>query len=371
MGFSGACIMNLLLSSFMFLFVSHVDSLRQHSLPDGPIILGYQNWGACDRNDTITAVTSGVNVVVWFAVNLVSSDGVASIVGGPDPDCMASVASEIDHLGLETVHLISIGGWDAPHPDSSFSGQEYFDAFSSWNQALPRSFDGFDWDLEGNDDVESPWNMFSATTLNQMVDMSLAAKTDGYIVTLVPAQSYLDVSSSEFSLSLLNAYDDWHPEFAYHGFNVYAYLIAVCPSGTFDLVTIQLYESWSRADQVILNGGNQSAQNTQAYLREWWADLAAGWEVDFGSGVDLRVNGVVSIVVPPSQLIVGLSRGDAEGKSAFIWPEDCGSAFMETPVLNRPRGFGFWNIVSEGDSVNGTNATLAFSPTLNNFLHVR
>ena len=41
-----------------------VTSVWSHSLPTGNIILGYQNWGACDRNDTLTAVTSGVNVVV-------------------------------------------------------------------------------------------------------------------------------------------------------------------------------------------------------------------------------------------------------------------------------------------------------------------
>lgn len=346
---------------------SHAAS---HSLPSGSVIVGYQNWGACSLNDTIAAVTQGVNVVIWFAVNLAKSeDDTPEISGGPDPTCMASVASEIDKLGLETAHLISIGGWDAPHPDASFSGMEYFDAFAAWNEALPRPFDGFDWDLEGNDNVDSPYNTFTSTTLNQMVDMSTAAKAEGYVVTLVPAQSYLDVSTSEFNLSLLNAYADWHPEFSYHGLNVYGYVLAAAPANTFDLVTIQLYESWSRTDQALL----QLGLSAEEYLEDWWVELAKGWLVDFGQGSDpdLRVQGVIQLAVSPSQLVVGLSRGDANGKSAFIWPEDCGHAFEATPPKSRPRGFGFWNIASEGGTVNGTDTTLAFAPTLNKFLHIR
>ena len=69
------------------------------------------------------------------------------------------------------------------------------------------------------------------------------------LVSMVPAQSYLDESSSSFNPSLLNAYADWKPNFTYHGRNCYAYVLAAAPPSTFDLVTIQLYESWSRADQ--------------------------------------------------------------------------------------------------------------------------
>jgi chitinase len=183
--------------------------------------------------------------VIWFAINLVSTEeGVPGITGGPDYDCVASVASEIDSMGLKTTHLISIGGWDAPHPDDSFTGFEYTQAFDEWNSGLPRPFDGFDWDLEGNDDPSSINNVFTALTLNQMVDMSISSKELGYIVTMVPAQSYLDITTSDFNLSLLNNYPDYHSEFYYHGMNCYAYLIAASPYNTFDLITVQLYESW-------------------------------------------------------------------------------------------------------------------------------
>ena len=42
--------------------------------------------------------------------------------------------------------------------------------------------------------------------------MSSAAKRAGYVVTMVPAQSYFDVSAATFNRTLLHAYPDWHPE---------------------------------------------------------------------------------------------------------------------------------------------------------------
>mmetsp|Transcript_29264 Transcript_29264/g.59860 ORF Transcript_29264/g.59860 Transcript_29264/m.59860 type:complete len:366 (-) Transcript_29264:141-1238(-) len=347
-------------------------------LLEGPVIVGYQNWGACDRNDTITAVAGGVNVVIWFAVNLVANEsGEPGVDGGPDYDCVASVAAELDNLGLQTTHLISIGGWDAPHPDSSFTGHEFFDAFDTWNQALPRPFDGFDWDLEGNDNLKASSNAFSARTLNQVLDMSTEASDAGYVVTLVPAQSYFDVSTDEFNLSLLNAYPDFHPDFTYHGANCYAYLVAAAPPRTFAAVTVQLYESWSRADQGLTQAPLQSPRDV---LMQWWGELAdasapssSSWMVDFGDNATtkLRLGGRHAVTPDPKTLVVGLSRGDSQGKSAFFWPKDCGAAYMATAPDRRPRGFAFWNIASEGSGANGTNTALSFAPSLNEFLLVR
>jgi hypothetical protein len=49
--------------------------------------------------------------------------------------------------------------------------------------------------------------------------MSQAAKAAGYLVTLVPPQSYFDASTSLFDLSLTHAYPDYHGDFFYHGHN--------------------------------------------------------------------------------------------------------------------------------------------------------
>lgn len=71
-------------------------------------------------------------------------------------DCVADIVREISDLGLHTVHLISIGGWNSPHPDTSISAKEAYEYWNYWNRniaARPEKgffgFDGFDWDIEG------------------------------------------------------------------------------------------------------------------------------------------------------------------------------------------------------------------------------
>lgn len=254
---------------YLLLALSQVPAIAATVLP-APAIIAYQNWGGCNMSQTVTAVQQGVNVVIWFAVNLATdpkNEGRVMVIGGPDPQCVASVAAELERLRLDTVHLISIGGWDAPHPPSGFSGADLFVAWRDWNNALPRPYDGFDWDLEGNDSVESPYNTFTSETLNQMLDMSAAAKTvktknGGLIVTLVPAQSYFDVSTSAFNTSLLSSYSDYHPDFAYHGTNGYAYLVAAATAGVastgetfaFDAASCILYASKSINDNILMLG---------------------------------------------------------------------------------------------------------------------
>ena len=109
--------------------------------------------------------------------------------------------------------------------------------------------------------------------------------------------------------------------------------------------------------------------------RVWAARVTRGWPVDFGAGVPglPRARGVRRVRARPEQLVLALSRGsgDGSGKSAFVWPEDAGRAYSSAPPSERPRGYAFWNIASEGGTANGTNATLAFSPELNRFLHAR
>merc|ERR1719240_2127264 len=155
---------------------------------------------------------------------------------------------------------------------------------------LPRPFDGFDWDLEGNDYPNSVWNHFTPATLDIVVDMSAKAKENGYIVTMAPAQSYLDTTTNNFSLSLTHSYPDYHPDFHYRGQNCYAYILAAAPSGTFDFIVIQLYEGWSRASQAV-----QEGEEPSRYLKRSAAAYTSGWTVDFGNNPDLRVRGSVKI----------------------------------------------------------------------------
>lgn len=387
------------LSLFVILvFVGMAGIVSAKELPS-PVIMGYQNWGECNANQTIRAAMEGVNVVIWFAITFSTADGEdgrengIAISGGPDSKCMADVAASLDERNLPTTHLISIGGWNSPHPPERFSGGELFAAFHAWNTGLPWPYDGLDWDLEGNNNPSSPYNTLTPTTLNQMLDLSAAAKASELVVTLVPAQSYFDQTTSSFNTSLLSSYEDWHPEFTYRGTNCYAYLVAAAAAGkanaspfssastssafAFDAVSVQLYESWSRAGQALFQPPLEPAVT---YLRRLWgtltSDTAGGWVVDFGeegAWPGLRLAGPHPVPLAPANLVVGLSRGSADGsgKSAFFRPVDAGAAYEATAASRRPRGFAFWNIAGEGEGANGTAAPLSFAPALNAFLHVR
>lgn len=96
-----------------------------------------------------------------------------------------------------------------------------------------------------------------------MGQFSQLAKSCGYIVSMAPAESYVDPTISGFDRSLLHEYEEWKnriPPFAYHGRNCYAYLLAKYGTSifgseenmkrvdTFDFVTIQFYEGYSHAE---------------------------------------------------------------------------------------------------------------------------
>ena len=120
------------------------------------LIVGYANWNECDDN-IVQAAINGVNVIIWFSINLLTSPtGKPIITNGPDMDCVADKVKKIRELGLETVHLISIGGWNSPHPDTTNSPEVVYEHWNWWNRnfaARPEKgfngFDGFDWDIEG------------------------------------------------------------------------------------------------------------------------------------------------------------------------------------------------------------------------------
>ena len=56
-------------------------------------------------------------------------------------------------MGLFTVHLMSIGGWNAPHVTTDFSVEILWNALDNWNKKYIRTdinwygFDGFYWDI--------------------------------------------------------------------------------------------------------------------------------------------------------------------------------------------------------------------------------
>jgi len=266
--------------------------------------------------------------------------------------------------------MLSIGGWDAPHPNTSFSGEEWWDAWHRWNSeiAVPSlgfdGFDGIDWDLEGNDNVASPYNEFTVACLELVGAMSAAARAHGFITSLVPAQSYFDVETSAFDRSLLHAYPDYHPDFAYHGWNAYAFLQS--KFGPFDIVDVQLYETWSRASRAIQAAGTPAPE----YLARLAHQLSAGWRVDFDNAPELDWPSQV-VSVAPSTLVFGFSFGSLTGRSLYVPPEDVEAAFGRLSASAQPRGVMFWNMALDGGLVNGTDTTVNLAASFNSFLHTR
>jgi hypothetical protein len=185
--------------------------ISSRSLPTGPLAIGYANWEQCDEKID-RAVANGVNVVIWFATNLGTIDGRPAITGNSIPDlaCVAATVVRLNSVGLFATHLISIGGWNAPHPNTTFTADEWWATWRAWNDAAatdewPGGFDGIDWDLEGNDDFDSSWNFFTVECIRLVSDLSYLAKRDGFIVGMAPPQSYLEVDTAAFSLNVTHA----------------------------------------------------------------------------------------------------------------------------------------------------------------------
>lgn len=94
---------------------------------------------------------------------------------------------------------------------------------------------------------------------------------------------------------------------------------------TFDLVDIQLYESWSHAGFQI----DVKMVPANEYLVSWITKALKPFKVDFAQvpGVHLPTQ---TLTISPRQLVVGFSAGMGNGKSVFIWPEAMGSAYAGT-----------------------------------------
>eukprot|EP00960_Hanusia_phi_P000439 12170-Hanusia_phi.AAC.1 len=107
------------------------------------------------------------------------------------------IASELEAKNMKTLHMISVGGWDQPHPDTSnpadvvwaclplLSSPPYdaaaqvWDVWKKWNEevvARPQigfmGYDGIDWDVEGSDVQQSPSNYMTVEVMDLMGKVS-------------------------------------------------------------------------------------------------------------------------------------------------------------------------------------------------------
>ena len=360
-----------MIASLLLLFAKKAAAYRP--LPRGPLIVGYATQ--CNATKLLTEVSGGCNVLIWFSLALKSVDGVATITGGPDPACVRETRSFLDARGYgDVAHMISIGGWDAVHPNSTVAdGAEWWQIFEKWNNVA--EYDGIDWDVEGNDDLSSAENVLPNATLTLMFDMSKAAKDAGALVSLVPAQSYFDPTANTFDYKLNASYNDWHPDFPYRGTNTYTPLV-VKNSSLFDFVSVQFYESWSRCGQAI----EQQFQDPAQYLADFVRAVASGWTVDFGDvHQPLGLTGKHNVSLDVAEkLVLGFSTGSKmqnRGKMIYVAPNDVRRAYLNLAPSHRFRGCMFWNTkLDSGPNCyffNGTNTPCALAKGYNAIFHVR
>lgn len=325
--------------------------------------IGYANWNECD-DKIIEAVENGLNVIIWFSIDLASDPQTKKpvITRGPDYKKVAEITRAIKDKGYNVLHLISIGGWNSPHPDNSHSGSEYYDEWLNFNKriSIPEfdfyGFDGFDWDIEGNDDMKSPSNHFTISTLDIMGQLSQLAKKGGFIVSMAPAESYLDPTTNDFSFSLLNNYKEWEeefPQFTYHGRNIYAYLLmkygettlsSLSVVKTFDFISIQLYEGYSHT----LYQYERLKKPFGKILLKLINELSKGWLINFDqekeTGLDKEY-----VSVEMNRIVIGLGNAWANERFLFIPEKDIFEAYDYCLSNNAEiKGYMFWNIQDEG-----------------------
>ena len=163
------------------------------------LLVGYGS--NCDR--VRQAVHNGVNCVIWSFLDVVAVTNVehseAKIVTSLNLTAIRDLVQELKRDGFgHVVHLASVGGWNGGHLDPSINAAEWYSTFKNQVGDL---FHGIDWDLEGNDDLSSPWNFFTIECLDTLGEISEMAKKG----TLL---SYLRDSFCT-SLSLFFSYLIW------------------------------------------------------------------------------------------------------------------------------------------------------------------
>ena len=68
----------------------------------------------------MASAQQGTNVLIWFAANLRGGgSGSPEIEFGLNVSCIAATAAALAAQELPTTHLLSVGGWNAPHPNTS------------------------------------------------------------------------------------------------------------------------------------------------------------------------------------------------------------------------------------------------------------
>jgi chitinase len=321
---------------------------ERRNLPE-KILVGYAT--RCSEK-VMQSVREGVNVVIWSFVEMTvaADDEATSGVKGAkcistfDLFCAKEMISQLDREGYDdTVHLVSFGGWNGPHLPNELSAENMYNA---WKELIGETFHGVDWDLEGHDRLDNPTNVFSTDCLENMGRFSELAKQDGFIVGMAPPQSYLDIEESRFTryVNLTDPSRGWHDDFHYFGHNAYAYLLSKY-GDSIDFVSVQFYESYSRAGLEVFHNNVAPATYLQNYVKDLVANKAESFFVDFDQDPSLNHSSRM-VPFPLSKLVFGFANGwgaNDDEKVCYFDPEEIAIAYNALKNSNQaPRGFMFW-----------------------------
>lgn len=191
---------------------------------------------------------------------------------------------------------------------------------------------------------------------------------------MAPPQSYLDFhGSGHFSryVNLTEPDRQWHPEFHYFGANVYSYLLLKF-ADYIDFVSIQFYESYSKAGMSLLQDKITPAEYLKRYIETAKDhDGSLSFVVDFSDDHEVDIMNKQTIRLPLSKLVFGFANGwaddDESDKTLYVTPQQINAAWKALESNRKlPRGLMFWTINEEGEVSNGVSFARELSQILNN-----
>ena len=341
-----------------------VDDVRR------PIVIGYAHDPASGKAER--AIHDGADVVIWSFLHfdLAPAGGRGEDGGGGGrgrirTDLDLSEIRRLRDRYEKVVFLAAFGGWNGPHPPNELTGKEWCDVFVEYNEGLDGIFDGIDFDWEGNDDLSSATARFTLKTLDIMADLAVEAKRRGLIVSMAPAESYLDAAADGGSVDARFSPDLGLPPrawttgpdatdadrkviedagFRHAGRQCYAYVLARAGVGSFDWVSVQLYEAYSAFVHETARRGVDPADA----IAERVDRFAGGYTV---TNLPLG-EAEFEVRVPPSMLVIGVANGWADGtKFCKVEPASIRKAYDQTMTKYGEGILGvmFWTIEEEGD----------------------
>lgn len=340
-----------------------------------PLLIGYCHNAFSEKIET--AVENGVNVLIWSFIHMELDQTTEKpvIVTDLKMDRIKQLRHKYEHKNL--IHMAAFGGWNGPHPPSGVSGKDWCRAFVDFNKKHDNIFDGIDWDLEGHDDrISAPTRRFTMEVLDVMAEFSREAKeTHNLLVSLAPAESYLDPlleafetegnngicndehETGSFSLNLNIFPPAWNQNendrkfildtgFSHAGKQCYAYVLHKAGIDTFDWISFQYYESYSRFQFDITRRKPPMSQVDALILRA--NRLQSGFEVDIPSV------GKVNITVPLEKIVFGFANGWADGIKVLQVDTQSVKHALDGLLTNKEKknvgGVMFWTIEEEGNN---------------------